>query len=150
MPNAKAGSGKRGQSQIANPLKKQGSKVSKGRAQQMSDKANPTHERRPARATLTRQGGSKRGGGKPDTAHPAQRGGVKAEDRLEELRAGRRGGEVTGERRQRQGLTKAPSRSRRSAAVAGANAGRQRTGRSRAGDASRRRARGRSRTRDES
>ena len=132
------------QRRTANTIKDQGARKPKTR--RISDHARPRGVNRPAGRTVTGQGGSPKGGGQPDVAHPSQRGGIKAEERDLRLGAGGaapRGREPGQKRAGSAGLTKGPSRSRpRGAAAAG---GRTRTGRDR--DGARGRARGGSRTR---
>jgi hypothetical protein len=60
-----------------NPLKQTG--ANKARRREMADQAAPLARRTPADLTRTGQGGSAKGGGRADTRHPAQRGGVKHE-----------------------------------------------------------------------
>lgn len=58
-----------------NPLKEQGR--SKASRREAADRANPVSQRVPTDRTATRQGGSGKGGGEPDTSHPTQRGGIR-------------------------------------------------------------------------
>ncbi len=61
-----------------NPLKREGQ--SKETTRRKADEAlEPTAKRRKVDDTETQQGGSHKGGGKADSRHPSQHGGVKDE-----------------------------------------------------------------------
>jgi hypothetical protein len=58
-----------------NPLKQNNRSKNSTRVRAEQERGSP--RRRPASDTVTRQGGSRKGGGPADTAHPSQHGGVK-------------------------------------------------------------------------
>jgi hypothetical protein len=117
---------KRGQ---ASPIKDMG--ASKRKTRQIADRTLGGAVRKPARQSVTGQGGSAKGrqaSGEAGTGHISERGGVKADSAVLARRGRERKGKVVGGSTPGSGLTKAPSR-----AVAGpvGAGGRTRTGRDR-------------------
>jgi hypothetical protein len=80
-----------------NPLKQTG--ANKARTREMADQAGPRGRSARTGQTRTGQGGSTKGGGRADSRHASQRGGVK-----HERDEGQRGGTGRRQPRRRRGL----------------------------------------------